>query len=143
MSVGNQGNWVMSSPSEQSMVAGLGGALKPGTYYLVRLVHHGNRSSCFDSSYAIAQTLELGESGGQVVSDDVSRRRWASRFTYAVSGNTIQLVQSCTESSSDPDRAPFGPFETYTARDDLLSLFSRTCSYRAEYAYYGPPVVWR
>jgi hypothetical protein len=143
MSVGNQGNWVMSSPSDLRMEAGLGGALKPGTYYLVRLVRHGERSACFDPSYAIAQTLELSDSGGQVVSDDLSRRRWASRFTYAVSGNTIQLMQSCTESSADPKRAPFGPFETYTAQDDMLWLFSSSCNYRAEYAYYGPPVVWR
>lgn len=126
--------WTPVTPSTLPLDSGEGGIIEVGPYRLVSLVEHGF-CHCLDLRQRFAHFLNLRTGEGTAIIDDAGGRSWGTVFTYSVNANRIVFSASCSEGSGrQPAQAPFGPFDTFTAKPGILRLYSSECNYEAAYA---------
>lgn len=131
--------WTPVTPSTLPLESGEGGNIELGPYRLVSLVEHGF-CHCLDLRQRFAQFLILRSGEGTAVIDDAAGRSWGAVFTYTINANRIAFSASCMEDAGrQPAQAPFGPFDTFTAKPGLLRLYSSQCNYEAAYARLPAP----
>lgn len=123
--------------------AGLGGTIIPGTYKLSQFKEYGNTSQCLVNSGNLRyQALNLGSHSGTLIDEDNNFLHWPLTFDYATAGAYIVTAITCSPYGGDfgvnKPYGPFGPFETYTASNDTLELFSPQCQYSATFARVNP-----
>ena len=123
--------------------AGLGGTIIPGTYKLSQFIEYGNTSQCLVNSGNLRyQALTLGSHSGTLIDEDNNYLHWPLTFDYATAGAYIVTAITCSPYGGDfgvnKPYGPFGPFETYTASNDTLELFSHQCQYSATFARVNP-----
>jgi hypothetical protein len=105
--------------------AGTGGTIVLGTYVLMDLTRQNDSTCPSASSAPVFQTVSLRHDGIGFFTDPTQARY----FTYATSGSSISFTPAC-----DPWPAnDFGPYDTFTAAGDALTLFSSSCHARASY----------
>lgn len=130
-------SWAVTTTSDTEIEDGIGGVVVPGQYRLERIVEQG--CVCFDTEGRFSQTLLLEATGaGSVVARSDRAAHLAATFTFETAGNAIAVRPTCSEYSG-AGLDLFGPFDSYSAADDRLSLVSEACRYRAEYRLDGLP----
>jgi hypothetical protein len=138
-------NWTYVQPEVGAgpMPRGVGGTIRQGRYELTRFVEYGDTSACLVGSLRPRyQVLTLGANISTLVNEDSHYLHWPMTFVYGTNAERFLTTISCspyggTSGNNFPD-GPFGPFETYTATDGQLTLFSPECGYHATYELRTP-----